>query len=172
MWNVLGFHSAGHIIRKTSFADWPSANVSWTASTFSLKGNNIKWYLHRNVSWSAVNTIQTQCCTQKRGSLISMQGFHTQILSCSYWENEDSQTSRAGGQVTQALEKTVLTDKPGGVEKVHCDHCSPSCSGAHLSGTSLPPNDPPYMTGEKGNNITIVDVVQSRTLMIGMLTEL
>ena len=74
--------------------------------------------------------------------------------------------------MTQGLEKIALTDKPGGVEYDLPDHCSPSCSGVHSSGTSLTPNDPAYMTGEKGNSITIVDIVQSTntwTLIIGML---
>ena len=73
------------------------------------------------------------------------------------------------------VKKIILTDKPGGVEYDLPDHCSPSCSGVHSPGTSLLPNHPPYMTGEKGYNITIVDIVQSTntwTLIIGMLTEL
>ena len=71
-------------------------------------------------------------------------------------KNEDSQNSRAGGHMTQVLEKIVLTDKPGGVEYVPSDHCSSSCIAAHLSGTSPPPDYPAYMVvgGEGTNNTT------------------
>ena len=64
------------------------------------------------------------------------------------------------------VKKIILTDKPGGVEYDLPDHCSPSCSGVHSPGISPPPNNPPYMTGEKGNNITIVYIVKSTSTWI------
>ena len=64
-------------------------------------------------------------------------------------KNEDSQTSRAGGHVTQGLEKIVLTDRPGAVEYVQTHHCCPSCSCAHISGTLPLPDDQPYTGPEQ-----------------------
>ena len=39
----------------------------------------------------------------------------------------------------------VRTDKPGVMKSVYSDPYIVCCSAVQLSGTSLPPKDPPYM---------------------------